>query len=96
MLNKEDWSLAPPVTNGPFRITTMDENQIVLVKTDTYWDARSVALKKINLKFTETGEEASNLWNSGEARWISGDVDIDALTDRSGIMVNTMFATHYY
>jgi peptide/nickel transport system substrate-binding protein/oligopeptide transport system substrate-binding protein len=96
MLNKEDWSLAPPVGNGPFRITTMDENKIVLIKNDTYWDTRSVALNKINIRFTETAEEASNLWNSGEARWISGDVDIDALTDRSGITVNTMFATHYY
>jgi peptide/nickel transport system substrate-binding protein/oligopeptide transport system substrate-binding protein len=96
MLNIEDWSLAPPVANGPFRITTIDENQIVLVKTDTYWDARSVTLNKITIKFTETAEDASSLWNSGEARWISGDVDIDGLTDRSGIQVNTMFATYYF
>jgi peptide/nickel transport system substrate-binding protein/oligopeptide transport system substrate-binding protein len=96
MLNKEDWSLAPPVTNGPFRITTMDESQIILAKTDTYWDAGSVSLNRVTLKFTETGDEASSLWNSGEARWISGDVNIDALTDLSGIQVNTMFATHYY
>jgi peptide/nickel transport system substrate-binding protein/oligopeptide transport system substrate-binding protein len=96
MLNKEDWSLSPPVANGPFRITAMDENQIVLAKTDTYWDARSVSLNKITLKFTETGDEASSLWNSGEARWISGDVNFETLTDLSGIQINTMFATHYY
>jgi peptide/nickel transport system substrate-binding protein/oligopeptide transport system substrate-binding protein len=96
MLNKEDWSAAPPVSNGPFRIAEMDENKIVFAKANTYWDAESVSLNKITIKYTETGDEASNLWNSGEARWISGDVNFDTLTDRSGIQVNAMFATHYY
>jgi len=96
MLTIEDWSAAPPVSNGPFRIAEMDENKIVLAKTDTYWDAAAVSLNKITIRYTETGDEASSLWNSGEARWISGDVNFDALTDRSGIQVNAMFATHYY
>jgi peptide/nickel transport system substrate-binding protein/oligopeptide transport system substrate-binding protein len=96
MLNVDDWSAKRPVSNGPFRISEMDKSKIVLVKNTNYWDASSVSLKKITLKYTETGEEASNLWNSGEARWISGDVSFDALTDRSGIQVNAMFATHYY
>jgi peptide/nickel transport system substrate-binding protein/oligopeptide transport system substrate-binding protein len=96
MLNNKNWSAVPPVSNGPFRIAEMDENKIVFAKADSYWDADSVALNKITVKFTETGEEASNLWNSGEARWISGDVNFDTLTDRSGIQVNAMFATHYY
>ena len=103
MLNREEWSpwenpgnWEPPVSNGPFRISAMDEEQIVLLKTDQYWDARRVSLNRITLKYTETADDAANLWNSGEARWISGDVSLDALTDRSGIQVNPMFATHYY
>jgi peptide/nickel transport system substrate-binding protein/oligopeptide transport system substrate-binding protein len=74
----------------------MNEDCLTLLKSDRYWDKERVALNKIIIKFTETAEEASSLWNSGEARWISGDVDIDALTDRSGIQVNILFATHYY
>jgi len=96
MLNVDDWTASPPVSNGPFRITEMDEDKIVLEKTDNYWDAKNVSLNKINARFTETGEQASRLWNTGEARWISGDVDYETLTDRSGIQVNAMFATHYY
>ena len=86
----------PPVSSGPFRIDTMDDNSIVFLKNEYYWDRRRVALNKITAKLTETADDASLLWNSGEARWISGDVNIDTLTDRSGIKVNVMFATHYY
>jgi peptide/nickel transport system substrate-binding protein/oligopeptide transport system substrate-binding protein len=96
MINNEAWSVKPPVSNGPFYIAEMDEKKIVLVKNDSYWDAPAVSLNKITLKYTENGDEASRLWNSGEARWISGEVNLEALTDRSGIQVNAMFATHYY
>jgi len=103
MLNKERWAPAaeernwtPPVTNGPFRITTMNEESMVLVKNEHYWDRDRVALNRITAKFTRDGDEAASLWNSGEARWIAGDVNLDALTDRSGIQVNVLFCTHYY
>ncbi|MDR2020195.1 MAG: peptide ABC transporter substrate-binding protein [Treponema sp.] len=96
MLEVTDWSKLPPVSNGPFYIVSSEENQLVLAKNEHYWDASRVVLKKINIRFTKDGDEAAALWNSGEARWISGEVNLDALTDRSGIMVNAMFATHYY
>jgi peptide/nickel transport system substrate-binding protein/oligopeptide transport system substrate-binding protein len=89
-----DWT--PPVSNGPFRIVSMNDESIVMQKNYLYWDQLRVALNKVTVKFTETADDASHLWNSGEARWISGDVNVDALTDRSGIQVNVMFATHYY
>jgi len=103
MIDKVSWSPSgrnsnwtPPVSNGPFRIVSMDDESIVMQKNEFYWDQSRVALNKITVKFTETADEASRLWNSGEARWISGDVNLDALTDRSGIQLNVMFATHYY
>jgi peptide/nickel transport system substrate-binding protein/oligopeptide transport system substrate-binding protein len=103
MLNKAEWSpynagknWTPPVSNGPFQIISMDKESIVMQKSEQYWDSRRVALNKLIIKFTETANQASQLWNSGQARWISGDVDIESLTDRSGIQWNVMFATHYY
>jgi oligopeptide transport system substrate-binding protein len=92
--NQKNWT--PPISNGPFRIESMNEEKIVLIKNNQYWDNSRVALNKIIVKFTETAEDASHLWNSGEARWIAGNVDVEALTDRSGIQFNVMLATHYY
>jgi peptide/nickel transport system substrate-binding protein/oligopeptide transport system substrate-binding protein len=53
-------------------------------------------MEKINLRFVEDENESTAMWNSGEARWLAGNVNIEALTDRSGIVLNPMFATHYY
>jgi peptide/nickel transport system substrate-binding protein/oligopeptide transport system substrate-binding protein len=96
LLNAAVWSPDSLVSNGPFYLESRGQDRLVLVKNERYWDASQVALRRIILRFTDDGDEAAALWNSGEARWISGDVNISALTDRSGIMVNAMFATHYY
>jgi peptide/nickel transport system substrate-binding protein/oligopeptide transport system substrate-binding protein len=96
MLETGDWSLGAPISNGPFYILEHTGDSIVLNRNELYWDVARTGLKKIVLKFVEDGDEAAALWNSGEVRWIAGDVKLETLTDRSGIMVNPMFATHYY
>ncbi|GHU54890.1 ABC transporter substrate-binding protein [Spirochaetia bacterium] len=96
LIDREDWSADPPVSNGPFYITSQEDGRIVLSKNNRYWDASRVSLNRIILRFSQDGDEASAMWNSGEARWVAGEVNLETLTDRSGIMVNAMFATHYY
>ena len=101
MIEKEQWSPAeneewtPPVTNGPFQIVSMNDESIVMRKSNHYWDHETVSFNKITVKLADA-DEATHLWNSGEARWVLGDLNLDTLNDRSGIMVNVMFATHYY
>ncbi|MDR2447890.1 MAG: ABC transporter substrate-binding protein [Treponema sp.] len=84
------------ISNGPFIITEANEQHVVFEKNPLYWDALNVKLKKIIIKFIDDDDEASALWNSGEARWIAGSMNLDTLTDRAGIQLNPMFATHYY
>jgi peptide/nickel transport system substrate-binding protein/oligopeptide transport system substrate-binding protein len=96
MAEVEDWTGMIPMTNGPFYILEYQEDDIVLVKNTRYWDEARVSLNRIILRYTDDGDKAASLWNSGEARWISGEVNLEILTDRSGIVVNPLFATHYY
>jgi peptide/nickel transport system substrate-binding protein/oligopeptide transport system substrate-binding protein len=94
MLNNEKWE--KPVSNGPFYIEEIDGERIVLAKDSSYWDSGRVQLSKLTIRFARDGDQSAALWNSGEARWIQGDVNFEALRDLSGIEVNVMFATHYY
>jgi peptide/nickel transport system substrate-binding protein/oligopeptide transport system substrate-binding protein len=101
MLDKEDWSGSPPVSNGPYYISAesvigKEPGSLILSKNTRYWDAPQVSLNQITVLYSGGPDEASALWNSGEALWIGGDINLDALTDLSGIVVNPMFATHYY
>jgi peptide/nickel transport system substrate-binding protein/oligopeptide transport system substrate-binding protein len=101
MLEKEDWSAAPPLSNGPFYILEQDVSddgldKLVLTKNSHYWDSRRLNLNRITILYAEDDDEAAALWNSGQARWIAGNVNLETLTDRSGITVNPMFATYYY
>jgi peptide/nickel transport system substrate-binding protein/oligopeptide transport system substrate-binding protein len=94
MVQVADWDT--PISNGPFYVSERGEDYLVLEKTKQYWDAGRISLTKVTVRFTEDDDESAAMWNSGEARWIAGSVSIEALTDRSGIVVNPMFATHYY
>jgi len=96
MLKEENWTAHLPIANGPFYIDKIDGDQILLLKNPSYWDAARVSLNKLTIKLADGGDAASAMWNSGEARWIYGEVNMETLTDRSGIQVNAMFATHYY
>ncbi|GHT76632.1 hypothetical protein FACS1894124_8570 [Spirochaetia bacterium] len=96
MVKNGNWSAVPPVSNGPFYIADRREGVLTLAKNPYYWDAASVSLNKLTYRYTQDTDAATAFWNSGKARWVSGGVNFDTLTDRSGIMVNAIFATHYY
>jgi peptide/nickel transport system substrate-binding protein/oligopeptide transport system substrate-binding protein len=96
MTDVQNWSKSPPVSNGPYRISEMGGETMTLVLNEKYWDADAVSIKKIILLSPKDGDDATAMWNSGQARWIADDMNLDTLTDRSGIVVNPLFATHYY
>jgi peptide/nickel transport system substrate-binding protein/oligopeptide transport system substrate-binding protein len=96
MLAAGDWSRDPPVSNGPYRVLERNTNSMTLVANEKYWDAAEVAIQKLILVSPKNGVEATAMWNSGRARWVADDLDLDTLTDRSGTIVNPLFATHYY
>jgi peptide/nickel transport system substrate-binding protein/oligopeptide transport system substrate-binding protein len=96
MLDDRAWASGKLVSNGPFYLEDYSSDRMTLRKNEYYWDSDSVALNKLTLKFAKDDEDAASLWNSGESRWIAGNVDTNALTDLSGVLVNAMFATHYY
>ena len=94
LVKEENWNQT--VSNGPFYIEEIDDTRILFLKNPEYWDARRVNLNRLIIKFINDGDDASAMWNSGEARWLHGDLNLETLSDRSGIEINAMFATNYY
>jgi peptide/nickel transport system substrate-binding protein/oligopeptide transport system substrate-binding protein len=96
MLRTADWSRVPVISNGPYYISERGADRLVLERNQRYWDLKRVAIPKIVIRFVEDGAAAAALYDTAEAQWIAGNIDLDALKDRRGISVNPMFATHYY
>jgi len=97
LLAAKVWDASTIISNGPYTLAEKTEEEAVLLRNENYWDAKNVDLAKVTLKFgDDDGNEATALWNSGEARWVAGAFNDEGLTDLSGIQVNAMFATHYY
>lgn len=57
---------ASGVTNGAFRIAKIDENGVMLERSDAYWDKRSVALERVEIKAVRTAEAALDAYRRGE------------------------------
>ncbi|MDR0511806.1 MAG: peptide ABC transporter substrate-binding protein [Treponema sp.] len=96
MVYEENWLERLPVSNGAFYISEVSGDRLIFSRNPYYWDVQNVSLSTIIIRLVESGTEASQLWNSGEVRWIQGEVDFDTLMDRSNIHANPLFATHYY
>ncbi|MDR3276468.1 MAG: peptide ABC transporter substrate-binding protein [Treponema sp.] len=97
LLDTDDWSGAEIVSNGPFYLEERRDNALILAKNPYYWDAASVALNRIVYRISGDPDEASGLWNSGEARWLTGGFfNYDSLLSQNDVVANTLFATHYY
>ncbi|MEK9199939.1 peptide ABC transporter substrate-binding protein [Ureibacillus sp. FSL E2-3493] len=55
------------VTNGPFKLTDWQHSgSITLEKNESYWDAKNVALSKVNISMVENEATASTMFDAGE------------------------------
>lgn len=55
------------LSNGPFTVTTWDKDQqLVLTKNETYWDAETVALPSVTFRVVQDEATTVQLFDSGE------------------------------
>lgn len=81
----ERWADDPStfVTNGPFTLESYSiQDEVVLVKNDTYWDKDEVQLDRIEYILIEDSNTALDMYNLGELDWIgspTGGIPGDAI-----------------
>jgi oligopeptide transport system substrate-binding protein len=58
------------ISNGPFKMVSWKhENEIILEKSPSYWDAEAVKLERINLLMVPDANTQLNMFNNGELDW---------------------------
>jgi len=92
---KED-PLFKPLSSGAFRIKSVSETEIILVKNPEYWDAANVALPSIRLLLGDEPDALTGRFNRGEIHWLAGSSVVDRILDPSSIHITPMFSTEYF
>jgi peptide/nickel transport system substrate-binding protein/oligopeptide transport system substrate-binding protein len=95
-LETEDWnSLESFPTNGPFVIRSRSETEVILVKSDSYWDKDSVTLPGVRITFSEETEAVMKRFNRYEIDWVDSGMDLNQLLIRESLIVGPQFSTTY-
>jgi oligopeptide transport system substrate-binding protein len=63
---------ADVVTNGPFTVASVGKDNVILDRSDSYWNRSGVSLEQVKFVFKESAEAALSAYKKGE---------IDALTN---------------
>lgn len=81
----ENWADDPEtyVTNGPFKLEEYNiQDEVILVKSDTYWDKDEVQLDRVEYVLIEDDNTALDMYNTGELDWVGsplGEIPGDAI-----------------
>lgn len=68
---------------------------LYLARNEKYWDAKNVKLKRITIKQSSDADANSASFNSGEAQWIAGPIDVSKVYNKNAVQLNAQFATEY-
>ncbi|HUV06876.1 MAG TPA: peptide ABC transporter substrate-binding protein [Spirochaetia bacterium] len=92
----KDWEARSSIVgNGPFYIYEKNDQEIVFLKNNLYWDKSRVRLDRLIMRFYSDPGEISIAYNRGLVHWASNWVT-ESLQDRSKIVFNPLFATSFY
>jgi oligopeptide transport system substrate-binding protein len=100
--NGDKWTASAEtyVGNGPFKVSEFNMGEsVVLVKNENYWDAASVKLDKITLRYIKDSATALSAYESGEidgTRTVPSSDIARLKADKAGLVVAPAYGTVYY
>jgi oligopeptide transport system substrate-binding protein len=93
---EEGWDKRSSIVgNGPFYVLEKNEQEIVFVKNNLYWDKKRIKIDKLIMRFYNTPGEISIGFNRGLVDWATN-WDSSVLQDTSKIIFNPLFATNFF
>lgn len=84
------------VYSGPFQLKSVMNGIYALEKNPFYWDSKNVFMENVFFVQSDDVEENVYLYNTGNADWITANVNSEKIIDKDAIQINAEFATMYY
>lgn len=83
------------VFSGAYKLTQATSEGLTLEKNESYWDKDNVALKTIQMTFSESEIENTWLFNTGATDWVMGSVKTDSVLNKNSIRLSAVFGTSF-
>ena len=98
LLEQRDWSTVEEIPgNGPYRLTSRSDDELVMDRNERYWDRQDVAIPRMRVVFTEEDDDTvTDRFNRGLIDWVTSGMDLSQVQFPETIIVNPLFATTYY
>ncbi len=100
--NGDKWTASPEtyVVNGPFKVSEFNMGEsVILVKNENYWDAETVKLDKVTLRYIKDSATALSAYESGEidgSRTVPASDIARLKAEKAGVVVAPAYGTVYY
>ena len=82
------------IGNGPFKVSTWNDRELVLDRSDHYWGRAQVELDRVVVRFFPDPAQVTSAFLQGEIHWANTWAPADGL--RPYMVVNPLFATTYF
>lgn len=82
--------------SGPFVISQVLPDRLILSKNENYYDKEKVPLNQITVILSSDDEENTFAYNTGSADWLSASFKNDSLLIKDSVQLCAEFATQYF
>ncbi|MFI3257240.1 MAG: peptide ABC transporter substrate-binding protein [Spirochaetales bacterium] len=83
------------VYSGAYTLKERTASGLVFEKSNTYYDAKNVAIPSIRIINDDDVRENTYLFNMGDVQWVTGGVNINNIYDDSSLYISAQFATEF-
>lgn len=83
------------VYSGAYILEKIDDKECVLLKNVNYYESEKVKIDKIIFTFSDNDKENSYLFNTGEADWITANIDLKSTLDKDASHIMAEAATEF-
>ena len=82
------------IGNGPFRVSSWTDRELVLERNEYYWGSSQVELDRLVVRFYDNPEEVTRAFLQGDIHWANTWAPTGEL--RPYVVANPLFATTYF
>ncbi|MGL4987122.1 MAG: peptide ABC transporter substrate-binding protein [Treponemataceae bacterium] len=83
------------IYSGAFAMETNNSKKMYLKKNPSYWDAASVAVKGVQIIFSDDFDNNALMFNAGEVDWVLGNANTSQILNKKAISLSPQFGTEY-